>query len=617
MQPSAQGIASMFMGNPGALAARVDQDRKQSPMGIPDDLRQLMALNIVTNETDAAKRQQAMNELRQMAPNGQPPTVADSVRQQAAQKLQARMVQEQQKAQAMQQMVQGLPAAGIPQGVPQPERQPQGIDEAPVEFGMASGGIVAFQEGGKGKYETAYDRMTRENREEEARARREEAEREAAHAALLAQIPTGGPTVSGGERVDSSELERNVRNTMAALPGASATRAISGSAGSARGLLAAISGLLGMDRANAPEAAPAAPAAPAVNTSAETEKLRRLAATRAQTSQAPAPAPKPLRGGILDAAPASKEPVAQPAAPATPEYEDAITLQGVLNQADAARLQRQAEYEEKVGKPSRAAIDRLMAEYERQKAEAAGPQPGIAGLTEYLAQIAATPRGMTSFEAGAAGARGVQALEKERAARRAGLTEKQIELEQKRLDADRQYAKEVLGVGDAQYDRALKANLSLFEEQGKNKRQAMQDASAMAREQFRVEAERDLAKLRFQYQKELQAMPGQEERIQNRLIAAYKKKFPDADEYTILQAITAKGDRAASPGEQLRAVELINQLGGTPEDIQAGLGVARRVAGVNQQKVMTMADVKATAKARNMTEQQVMDVAKAKGYVIQ
>lgn len=139
----------------------------------------------------------------------------------------------------------------------------------------------------------------------------------------------------------------------------------------------------------------------------------------------------------------------------------------------------------------------------------------------------------------------------------------------------------------------------------------------MAREQFRVEAERDLAKLRFQYQKELQAMPGQEERIQNRLIAAYKKKFPDADEYTILQAITAKGDRAASPGEQLRAVELINQLGGTPEDIQAGLGVARRVAGVNQQKVMTMADVKATAKARNMTEQQVMDVAKAKGYVIQ
>ena len=175
----------------------------------------------------------------------------------------------------------------------------------------------------------------------------------------------------------------------------------------------------------------------------------------------------------------------------------------------------------------------------------------------------------------------------------------------------------MLGVGDAQYDRALKANLSLFEEQGKNKRQAMSDASAMAREKFRAESERELAKLRFQYQKEIQALPGQEERIQNRLIAAYKQKFPDADDYTILQAITAKGDRAASPGERLRAVELINQYGGSPEDIQAGLGVARGVAGFDKPKVMTMADVKATAKARNMTEQQVMDAAKAKGYVIQ
>ena len=144
MQPSAQGIASLFMGNPGALAARVDQDRKQSPMGIPDDLRQLMALNIVTHETDAAKRQQAMNELQQMAPNGQPPTVAESLRQQAVQKLQSRMVQEQQKQQAMQQMLAGLPAAGIPPNVP----QPQGIDQAPVEFGMASGGIVSFEGGG-------------------------------------------------------------------------------------------------------------------------------------------------------------------------------------------------------------------------------------------------------------------------------------------------------------------------------------------------------------------------------------------------------------------------------------------------------------------------------------
>ena len=58
----------------------------------------------------------------------------------------------------------------IPQPAP-PEQQPEagGIDSLPVRddmFGMAGGGIVAFQSGGgTGGYETPYDRMNRENRE--------------------------------------------------------------------------------------------------------------------------------------------------------------------------------------------------------------------------------------------------------------------------------------------------------------------------------------------------------------------------------------------------------------------------------------------------------------------
>ena len=585
MQPSAQGIASMFMGNPGALAARVDQDRKQSPMGIPDDLRQLMALNIVTNETDAAKRQQAMNELQQMAPNGQPPTVADSVRQQAAQKLQARMVQEQQKAQAMQQMVQGLPAAGIPQGVPQPERQPQGIDEAPVEFGMASGGIVSFQEGGRGKYETAYDRMTRENREEEDRRRREEEGRpvdpqaaadRAAIAGLLQSLRGGSETVGRAIADVATMIPRG-------LVGAYDTAVVRPMR--AAGVNAAYLSPLLTPEGTSPESmtpfTDVARARDAKEQPARTAPIPtsqgpgdRIVPRYAATASAPAPAPAsrrapPTAGLPAAIAAARPAPESQPAAPATPEYEDAITLQGVLNQADAARLQRQAEYAEKVGKPSTAAIDRLMAEYERQKAEAAGPQPGIAGLTEYLAQIAATPRGMTSFEAGAAGARGVQALEKERAARRAGLTEKQIELEQKRLDADRQYAKEVLGVGDAQYDRALRANLSLFEEQGKNKRQAMSDAAALTREQFRADAEKEAIKIRAQYQQQLQAMPSAEERLRKQAMDAYKTKFPGADDYTAMQALGFLGPKGGyeSAATALRAAQsTLEDPYSTPEE---------------------------------------------------
>lgn len=586
MQPSAQGIASLFMGNPGALAARVDQDRRQSPMGIPDDLRQLMALNIVTNETDAAKRQQAMNELQQMAPSGQPPTVADNLRQQAAQKLQARMVQEQQKAQSMQEIMRGLPAAGIPEGVPQPERQPQGIDEAPVEFGMASGGIVSFQEGGRGKYETAYDRMNRENREEEDRRRREEEGRpvdpqaaadRAAIAGLLQSLRGGSETVGRAIADVATMIPRGLvgaYDTAVVRP----MRAAGVNAAYLSPLLTpegasseSMTPFTDIERAREAKEKPTRTAPIPTSQGPGDRIVPRYAATASAPAPAPASRRAPPTAGLPAAIAAARPaPESQPAAQlATPAFEESITYQGVLNQAEAERLKRQAEYAEKVGKPSTAAIDRLMAEYERQKAEAAGPQPGIAGLTEYLAQIAATPRGMTSFEAGAAGARGVQGLEKERAARRAGLTEKQIELEQKRIDADRQYAKEVLGVGDAQYDRALRSNLSLFEEQGKNKRQAMSDAAALTREQFRADSEKEAIKIRAQYQQQLQAMPSAEERLRKQAMDAYKAKFPGADDYTAMQAlglIGAKGGYESAATALRAAQSTLEDPYSTPEE---------------------------------------------------
>lgn len=541
MQPSAQGIASLFMGNPGALAARVDQDRKQSPMGIPDDLRQLMALNIVTNETDAAKRQQAMNELQQMAPNGQPPTVAESLRQQAVQKLQARMVQEQQKQQALQQMVAGLPAAGVPANVP----QPQGIDQAPVEFGMASGGIVSFNGEGESqvpRYETPYDRMTRENREEAKRAEEERI------AAILASGNESGAVTYGeqmrrlGQAIDSVVPDPVMLfRRLVSDPSLSREKPQKTSE----------------QEAEAPVSRGASQMTP--------QQMERFVKPSAPTVRRAPPA-----AGLPAAIPEriASEAKAAPAQPAAPEFDESITYQGVLNQADAARLKRQAEYEEKIGKPRYEALDKLMAEYERQKAEAATPT-GMAGLIEFMSQIAATPRGMSSLEAGAAGARGAQALEAERKARRAGLTEKQIELEQKRIDADRQYAKEVLGVGDAQYDRALKANLSLFEEQGKNKRQAMSDAAALTREQFRADSEKEAIKIRAQYQQQLQAMPSAEERLRKQAMDAYKAKFPGADDYTAMQAlglIGAKGGYESAATALRAATSTLEDMDSTPEE---------------------------------------------------
>ena len=491
-RPSAQGIASMFMGNPDALAARVDQDRKQSPMGIPDDLSQLMALDIVTNETDAAKRQKALQQLQQMAPNGQPPTVAENIRQQAAQKLQARMVQEQQKAQAMQEMMRGLPAAGIPEGVPQPERQPQGIDEAPVEFGMASGGIVSFQEGGQ-----------------------------------------------------------------------------------------------------------------------------------------------------------SDDPI---------------------EKAKVAAKAREAEYERRIGAPDFTQYNRLMSELEKRRAAAAGPQAGIAGLTEYLAQIAATPRGLSSFEAGAAGARGVQALEREREAIRAGLMDKQIELEQKKIDASRQYAKDMFGVGTSEFDRMLKANMDLFKEAGENDRLAKQHANAKILADLKHEHDLELEGVKTRNRmRETSAneRPSERERVTARAerISTGKESFngetgPEAaDKYieSIAKSGAAVGgarytgqDKTFEREVQLRklysedallkrhaenlsmalmappspeSTKRIERLQTAIKDREDALAATLpKVPGTPPapagDKVMTMADVRATAQKHGKTEAEVIAAAKAKNFTI-
>lgn len=191
-QSSPQGIASLYMGNPGALQKKVQTEQKANP-GLPPDLKNLMALNIVTNEQDAAKRQSAMNALNSMAPAGQqPPTVAQSLQAQAKQKLQAQMLQQQRQQQGIAALAKQQPSPEVPEGTRFAQAQPEaGIDQLPVEMGLAGGGIVAFA-GGDEVYETSYDRMNRENREREERDRAER----------LARIEAeGGSTASYGEQM--------------------------------------------------------------------------------------------------------------------------------------------------------------------------------------------------------------------------------------------------------------------------------------------------------------------------------------------------------------------------------------------------------------------------------
>jgi hypothetical protein len=93
-----------------------------------------------------------------------------------------------------------------------------------------------------------------------------------------------------------------------------------------------------------------------------------------------------------------------------------------------------------VGKQDTSQIDRMIAELEKRKQELA-PKQGYEGLMEYLSQISANSQpGRGSFASGAAGARGVSALNKERQAQQFELTKQGVELAQKKLDSDRAFS---------------------------------------------------------------------------------------------------------------------------------------------------------------------------------
>lgn len=530
MQPSAQGIASLFMGNPGALAQRVQKDRETSPTGLPDDLRQLMALNIVTTENDAAKRQEAMNQLQSMAPPGsEPPTVADTLRQRAQQAIQARMVSEMQKQQAMQSMMGGS-APSIPPGVPQPRRQPQGIDELPVEFGMAGGGIVAFTNGG------SVEERYRKESEEMGEGKRIRFSPDVQEYARQLQ------SQQEGERAEYASRERQR--------------------------------MLEESRRFAPQQPPML-GEPNVTQ----ETMRRVGSMTAPRyadprivnprilQDAPPPSPaRPPRPASAPAVPALVQELMPPGVSEEMVLPEQTMSPVAMARADAER--REKAYEERIGKPDTSQYDRLIAELERQKAGTAAPERGFAGLMEFLGQIAATPRGLSSMEAGAMGARGVQALEREREAKRTGLIEKQIELEQKKIDANRQYAKDVFGVGTNEFDRMLKANIDILQEQGRDKRQARTEAAQIALEQLKFENDQKIQKIRFDYESKLRAMPTAAERLKEEAIKEYMKETPGATRLKAMQALGILGGeaRAATPTDRLRAAQTLLQNAETKEE---------------------------------------------------
>ena len=375
---------------------------------------------------------------------------------------------------------------------------------------MAGGGIIAFEKGGKGEYETPYDRMNRENREKEDRKKEEsdkplDAQAAADRAAIVSLLETlrGGSESAGRAIADIATMVprslASAYDTVAVRPMRAAgidaaylapkltpEGASTGSptpfsdvqlAREAKKTEPQVSRTLAQNRGalNAAEArmqsAPPAPT-PVADLRALAEQQRR--------QQAPRPAPATV------AAPAPI--AAAPEAALVPESQAAKLLSSRLNvDPMAERVAEQELRRKEIGEPDTSTHDRMIAELEKRKAQLEGPQDSFGQLMEYLGQIAATPRGMSSFEAGAAGAANLRKAEKARQLEQFDLSKQALEVSQKKIDTVRTFATEQYNVGKTRFDQVYKEQFEAAKEITKDEGEARKLAQENTLKRLEIE----------------------------------------------------------------------------------------------------------------------------------
>jgi hypothetical protein len=122
---------------------------------------------------------------------------------------------------------------------------------------------------------------------------------------------------------------------------------------------------------------------------------------------------------------------------------------------ETRRAEAVARQRAEVGAPDTAQIDRLIAENQARKEKLAGPKPGYDAVMEMLDQIA-LGGGRTSAESGALGASRQKALQKARETEQSGLTDKMIDLAQRKADVGYQYKKDLFQTGNTAAEAAIK-----------------------------------------------------------------------------------------------------------------------------------------------------------------
>lgn len=497
MQPSANGIAALFQGNPAALQQRVRKEEQAKP-GLPPDLKELMALQILTEKTDAAQRQQAMNQLNQAGgPNM--PTVAQTLQERAKQALQARMMQAQQQAQMppQPQPIPTAPPADQPEASPEMMQQlaamqaqgTGGLDQLQSNVGnFAGGGIIAFA-GPTGSQVPKVGEEDRLAEEERARLERELEMRligEAARAddreeepkrRVVSQVPPGGPDLPQG-----------------------------------------IAGARNYVQFKKPD-----------------PRMEPPAPTRSITGNPPA-APRPAPTGILTPEQAS-------------QVKEVMLDRLNLNPHERERMARE-EAEKFIGAPETASLQTLADELAAKRKSIASQREENQGLREWMRGIAMARPGLTSAQSAVAGSEYVRGREKQFEIQDLEALQKMLDTQAKISDVKRGWKKDLFTIGKAEFDKVYKDNYDAAKALGESDEKAKKLAQEAVLERERM------ANALLTAQTYAGPQIAANARIE-RAIASYKKANPKATDYEAQMAVTQPNAYLAPDKQQLAELKVL------------------------------------------------------------
>jgi hypothetical protein len=441
------------------------------------------------------------------------------------------------------------------------------------------------------KYETPYDRMNRQNRGEMTDAERTEA---AARDARISQIPTGGePTVTGGERARGSDFERNILNTLAALPGAGAAKATT----LGRQSLAGLAALLGMDKSDSPAVEKAMERSLPPTESQQEPKMQEQTHRRVSGDTGVRPPAADLKALAeqqqrqqqrMQTRPPMAAPPAQPAQPAAPvappqavvppqESEaDKINKAVMRRDPEAERIAAEKRRLEAIGALDTSVYDKQMAELEKRKAQLEGPQDSFGRLMEYLGEVAATPRGLSSFEAGARGASGVRKLEQARQLEQYNLTKQALDVSQKKLDTVRAFATEQYNVGENRFNQVFKEQFEAAKQESSNEQEALKLAQENTLKRLELEYKADEAR----------------ERNKTQLAGYSMQQLGERNEQARIDKITSLKQQSRRATDPKIAKELMDQAEDLEKAIGRGAG-ASGAAGAERNDIAAIKNIQA------------------------